>query len=253
MEKQRKRKYCNTYEQLEEKAKNLQIIVEAFLSDKNDEEKAFAMCKFYKNSESFRRSYQLISEKGQSDCMFSPYISKFQEIYEFYFKCEKDGKLDLANYLVKNEAMLQLYPYARFVLNKYINDENSCQTKEFLEELGITENEFQLCLNVIEETNLDLYKEYLKVVEQNKKTRYLINKKITEDISNGISTGYLEDGTKFSLLEFMRKFPFKDAPNPFEKFREFMKQNTPEHYINILMYMSDNKINDRSVYIIAKE
>ena len=253
MEKQTKRKYCCTHEQLEEKAKNLQIIVETFLSNKNDIEKAFVICKFYKKSEIFRKSYHLINEKGQEDYMFAPYIANFSEIYNFYLKCEKDGTLDLANYLVKNEAMLHTYPYASFILNKYINDENSYQTDEFLEELGITENEFELCLNVVEETDLDLYNEYLKRKEQNKKTKFSMNKRIIEDISKGISTGYLEDGTKFSVLEFMKRFPFKDASNPFEKFRDFMKQNTPEHYMNVLMYMSDNKISDRYIYTIVKE
>lgn len=69
-----------------------------------------------------------------------------------------------------------------------------------------------------------------------------------KDLANGINSGILEDGTEFSLLEFIIRVPFKWEGFFCGAIEKFMKDNKLLEYDIISKYIHDNRLNRKSVF-----
>lgn len=244
--KEKIRKYKNTKMQLVEKLSKLQKLINILDSDLKDYKKMMEMCRIYNSTEKFRSSYQLIYNFGKEDPMFKGYIERFDDIYSFYKKNEENGVLENVNYILSIEKHLDNYLKAEQIINLYINDFDSYKQHDFLSNLHITDKDFIFFTEVIKVLNPILYKKYEEKKELNKKVRFLANKKAIESLSIGIEKGFLEDGTTFNLLEFIKRIPFKENKNFISILAEFMEKNTPNEFKNIMRYIYTNKLNSKN-------
>ena len=240
------RKYKNTKAQLLEKLNKLQELIDILDSDLKDYEKVLEMCRIYNSSEKFRSSYQLIYNFGKEDPMFKEYIERFNDIYSFYKRNEENKVLENINYILSIEKYISSYLEAEQVIKLYISDSDSYKLHDFLFSLHITDKDFNLFTEVIKELNPSLYKKYEEKKELNKKVRFIANKRAIENLSTGIKNGFLEDGSVFNLLEFIKRIPFKENKNFVSVLFEFMMAHTPNDLKTIMEYIYANKLNNKT-------
>lgn len=243
---EKNRKYKNNKIQLIEKLTKLQKLINILDSDLKDYKKIMEMYKIYKSSEKFRSSYQLIYNFGKEDPMFMGYIERFNDIYSFYKKNEENGVLENVIYIISIEQYIDNYLKAEQIINFYINDSDSYKFYDFLFSLHITDKDFNFFTEVIKVLNPILYKKYEEKKELNEKLSFLTNKKNIEDLSIGIEKGFLEDGTTFTLLEFIKRIPFRENKNFLNILADFMRKNTPNEFKNIMRYIYSNKLNNKT-------
>lgn len=225
MEKTKGSPYKNSDEQIAEKLSNLLSIISIIDSESKDYEKAYQICKIYKNAEAFRKAYGLILKFGKNDPMFNQYLEKIPQIYSQLLEYEKRDIIANVNYVINVEHYINNYKYAEFVIESFIASDHSYQMANFLEELGIDEEIFDYCLKTADELDQNLLDRYKQKKEEDKKNRYLANIYTFKNLANGIRTGFLFDGTPFDELEFWKRVPFKYSHGIKTEFDEYSKIN----------------------------
>lgn len=216
------RKYKCTKEELQQKLENLKKAIEILDSNMTDYSKAFLLCKIHNGSVLFRRAYHNILKDGRFDPMFKKYIGRVYDIVAFLQDCETKGIIDQISYVMKMENLYNVYDYAKFVIESYVNSDTSYNITLFLETLDINKDTFEFCIKVIEELDVDLYQTYLNKKEENKIVRYNHAIKTLEDIAYGIEHGTLLDGRKFNKITFLKMTPFtnSDVVHDFVEYHE---------------------------------
>lgn len=146
----------------------------------------------------------------------NPIITNLYKIELFYKDCRKKGydekdktKREEEEFLLREEKYNDLYDYSKFVINSYINDGDSYLFDIFLDKLGIDEQTFNTCLDVVNELDVFLYNKYLYTKKVNARTMQNYNMYQLKSIARGIETGYTFDGTPFDILEFYKLVPYK--------------------------------------------
>ena len=158
----------------------------------------------YKDSEVFRRSYSLFIKLGASDPRLDSIREELKNVDYYYNKIkeyERLGYLIDYRYYQKTTDYRENYPYAKYIITQYLNA-NSYNFHDFLEDYGLTETTFNICLETLKELDVDLFNQYQEKHQINENILLMHNIEIFKDIYLGITTGYLKDGTEFNRVEF---------------------------------------------------
>lgn len=241
--------YSTTYNcdlnELKERLKHLEEIYNTFISTDSDYNKAMIFLKYYNNINTFKKSYNNIIRRGYNDSKLSKYkklIGNYPFILSTLENLEEKGILKDVAYVLKYDVYNTYYDYAKFVINYYLNFPNSSK-RIFLDTIGIDEETFVFCQNVVKELNVDLYNEFINKKHFNQKRLFYIYKRKLNYIANGLETGITEDGKVFDTLEFIKQLPFKFDANFLAKLKNFMSTYTPNIYNPIIKYVYENNLN----------
>lgn len=241
-----KNPYKCTLEEIALRIKKLNSVYDIINSDNTDYAKAEQLLSLFKSAEEFRKTYSLYKKYGKKDERLSSAREALDNIDTLYSKFKEYEEKDIigsVRYLLSIENYIQYYDYAEFAITYYINSSESYKEYDFLATLGIDKETLEFCASVIEELNVDLYKQFLEKKEQNNKIRCIKNTKTITDLANGIETGVLSDGSQFDLLEFTKRIPFKRNQNFEFALIDFMKRNNPNEMKTILKYIYSNGLN----------
>ena len=175
-----------------------------------------------------------------------------KEMYNYYLKYEQSGLINTINDYFDYKDYYKCYNYSKFVIEKYINDKSSYKFSDFLFELGIDNNTFDYCVNVIEELDVGLYNKYLNKKKNSVKEYQDYIYYNISNIINGIKTGKLFDGTKFNKKKFWELVPFKDCENFDRLLRNYVQSEFKSDYLTLLFYISGFNI-EKNLINIKKE
>lgn len=240
--------YKNYDNKMKRKLNNLIKVLEIINSKSTDEVKAILVCKIYDSSYKFIMDYIDVYKYYENDVCLLEISSKIDAVYDVLMKYEELGIFNKANCYIKNEKYLENLDFCRMIVNDYISLGSSYSEKEFLEMIGISKKIFDFAINTIKVLDRDLYNVYLERVKSNKELNVQKNILIIKDLANGIKNGILEDGTEFSLLEFIIRVPFKLEGFFCGSIEKFMKDNNLPEYNIVSKYIHHNKLSGRNVF-----
>ena len=235
---------------LEELANRLRLIKMAnkvVNSSESDFMKAYNLASLYKDSETLRASYSgMVKNIDHPNIQIARYaLSNFDKIYNKYLEYENNGLMEKARYYLSTISYYQNYEYAKFVIENYIEDEESYKGYEFISELGLDKESFVFCLKTIEELDPDLYKKFREKRSYNKKVACFKNAQTLKELSYGIQNGIMKNGTKFDLLEFIKKVPFKKEDSFVDGLIRFMNNTELKESKIILSYVFKNGLHNK--------
>lgn len=236
----------NRYKYL--KAISLSKVIEVFDNDCSLYEKIYQLNLIYKNSKEFSMAFSQFLGYEQ-DPFLGSFVKKWKDIYEVYKDCEEKGIVEEVKYLVKIQDYFQVYSYAKFLLDSYVKDSSSFDTASFLDRFGIDFSSFNYCVCAIETLDPELYHEYCLKAEENKEKRkeYILSK--TDKLVNGIKTGIAEDGTPFTLVEFLKLLPFSDNDCVKQIINDFGGKNKNSYLLRLYEFFRNAYPNDCSLIL----
>lgn len=246
-----KNPYKCTLEEIALRLEKINLVFEIINSNDNDYTKVEKLLPLFKSAEEFRKSYALFNKYGKNDGRLSSArkaLDNFDLLYAKFKEYDDKGITGNVRYLLSIENYLQNYEYAKFVIKYYVESSESYKEYEFLSDLGLDKDTFDFCISVVEELDVDLYKQFLKKKELNNKIRCVKNAETVNDLANGINTGVLSDGTQFDLLEFIKRVPFKKSNNFTFTLIDFMKRNNPDDMETIMEYIYGNGLHKPTIF-----
>lgn len=209
--------YANTYKlykcketDFKKKVELLVKMIEIYDSKELSEtDKAYQLFKLCNKVSEFETRYRLLFQNGSSDFRLEGIYQYIPLIYKKLKGYEKIGyEEDFAAIRILERKIVS-YEEAKMLVFAYIESELFVEEHIF-DDIGVTSLEFEKNVKLVKSVAPKLYSQYLAKKAKNLILRYddCINSFI--DIANAIETGYFGDGTKFSLLEFWSRVPFKE-------------------------------------------
>ena len=200
-------------EELNRRIAKLKIVDELFKSCNNPYIRFDRLSKMFKNPNIMYKTYILLIKYGKDDPKLNeirPLLNNFDKYYhEFRDNFKNDvGKTVRAAY--KDEEKETEYNYAKFIIEQYINRDDSFNLEDFLNDYAISVELFHQFIKLIKIKNKSLYYEYVLKAhsnERNLKHAYMFT---IDDLYYAIHNNEFIYGNKFDLLEFIKLIPFKD-------------------------------------------
>lgn len=234
--------YKCTPEELDIRKEKLIKLSQTLNSNISEYNKAMTIFELYKDSEVFRRSYSLFIKHGASDPILDSIREELKNVDYYYNKMkeyERLGYLIDYRYYQKTTDYREIYPYAKYITNQYLNT-NSYNFNDFLECYGLTETAFNFCLEILKELDVDLFNQYQEKHQISENLLLMHNIEIFKDLSLGITTGYLKDGTEFNAFEFFKRLPISSNGALYTNLKKYFVHNKIEGINLILNYVCRN-------------
>ncbi len=234
--------YKCTPEELGIRKEKLIKLSQTLNSNISEYNKAMTIFELYKDSEVFRRSYSLFVKLGASDPRLDSIREELKNVDYYYNKMkeyERLGYLIDYRYYQKTTDYREIYPYAKYITNQYLNT-NSYNFNDFLECYGLTENAFNFCLETLKELDVDLFNQYQEKHQISENLLLMHNIEIFKDLSLGITTGHLKDGTEFNAFEFFKRLPISSNGALYTNLKKYFVHNKIEGINLILNYVCRN-------------
>lgn len=227
--------YKCTMEEAYERLELLLMIENVINSDISDDKKMSILLKYYPKYEDFRKKYSLFIKFGSNDERLDKYRNLLDNYSELDNKIKKlyENELLFNNALYRNEVeqilednlYLENYLFAEWVIKNYIDYDRNYLKQEFFSKIGITEEEYNYCVRLIEFLNPILYKDLVESLSDSNDRRMFNLDKTFLNLEFGIRNGILHDGTPFNILEFYKRIPFKNSGANFRnKVFDFMQR-----------------------------
>jgi hypothetical protein len=238
---------CST-DDLNQRIKNIVLIYRILNSDMDDVTKSKELVKIVRDPEIFKRKYGVLLRNGDPDKRLDGvrlYLYNLNNLYDEFKRLEETGYVDGFNYLNDKKDYFENYEYAKDVITLYLETEDAHDFNKFLTKLNLTQKEFKYCVSIIEELDSELYKAFIERQEYNDENKNTLYSKTISDLSTGIKTGELPDGTKFDKLEFLKRIPFKNGCTGMfmHNISNFLFNYNPEDRDTIMNYIRDNDMN----------
>ena len=231
----------------------------AVKSNESDHMKAFKLVSLFPEARLIKSSfyYILLDIDRPSVQVAREALENLDLIYDTYVDYENRGIMNLPRYVSKTISYHENYRFAEFVIENYIAeiDDGTYKEKTFYSRYGLDKETFRFCVDTIEELNPKLYKEYKEKGKQIVKIMCFRNLQTFRNLNRGITSGFLEDGTEFNILEFIKRVPFKYDRDFIGHLTSFLKNNASDLYASIMNYMYSNKLTNPKSYkpIYVKE
>lgn len=242
----------NTYKYLEEYniinnkiAKNtlniketneLDLMINIIKSNMSEINKAIYIYKLYKNKTLFSTSLKSIIDGSWHE----ENDEKIIFIYHTMKNWELNGIKKEADYYLKTEKLYDVSTYSLFIVKKFI-DTPVDKLLHFYTNNGIDKQIFEYAVSVVNEIDIDLYKNYLEKVNLLEK----YNLKQIDMLYNCIKTNKNPDGSNFTIWDFLKNIPFQDTFSK-RNLTSFIQENRPNMLSTFLCYLGNNKINASS-------
>ena len=212
-----------------------------------EDEKVRLFLDIYSTIKSFEREYNYYFDKGGEYEDFSKDKEMLEELHKKAILYEKNNMISNLKHVIKIENSLINYNYAEYIVNAYLTKNNSHINNFFFGDMNIDEEIFNYCVKIIKLVNPILYHKYESKKVDNIRKRYDERVNSLKEISTGIKTGKLSDGTQFDILQFWKLVPFKYFRGLQMELREYKKYVNPaisqlpdsSFYKNIRNFVSD--------------
>ena len=183
----------------------------------------------------------------------------FVKEHENEFDLVKKNVLYLEHLESETKRLFPIKDYAYSVINYYVMNDDCLSISDYIKQLDINVTLFDDCIEACSIFNYDLYQKFNE--EKKKRDIFVINneQEVIHDLINGIKTGYLSDGTKLTVLEFLKRIPYKlvvdcDPEDYINYFCFYLKKIVESDGISIISsYMRKNKISNLSLREIDVE
>ncbi len=215
--------------------KELEYMLSIAHSSLNDEEKAI---KLY----SVCDEECLLNTKNLYERLLLHETSSVIELMKLYSKYRSKGYFKNASYALGISSMQENLPYARFVINSYIESDSSYNESEFYDFLGIDKDIFDYCVATVEELDVDLYNSYLAKRKVNDTTATKINIDTISYLALSIHSNTCD------VLEFIKRIPFKEQEDFLVVLNGFIKKYIPEEFDTINQYMRVNGLANKETF-----
>ena len=235
----------------------LEVIHNVVKSDLSDYEKAYYIFRIYPTYQHFDDKYRILFKRKLEDEKFeldkySDAINDFDYIKSEVLRLSKIPNIsenvkyrENIEIVLERENYLDNYQYAEYLINLYNEYKFNHLKKDFLKKLGISEETFNYCVELIKFLNPLLYEEYAEEKDKANKRRSTNIASTLANLAYGIKNGHLPNGTTFDILVFYKKVPFKNFGKGFsEKLKEYMFRSGFDKDIayTIFNYLKENKI-----------
>lgn len=173
-------------------------------------DKAYQMYKLCNKASEFDKKFRLVVLNGKNDPRLNgiyEYISKISIKLNEYKNLGYE--IDFAEIRKLERKMEESYEKARMVIFNYIESEYFVE-EQILEDIGVVSYEFEKYVELVKSVAPRLYLQYQEKHQKNVELRYNSAINSFVEIAEAIENGYFSDGTKFSLLEFWARVPFKE-------------------------------------------
>ena len=237
--------YKCTLEEIALRLHKINLLYKKFNTEESDYKKVEFFLKLFDSPEEFRKSYSLFIKFGKNDSRLASAkeaLNNFEYLYNKLRVYELDGIIDDVRYFMSIENYQKNYSYAKFIVEYYINSSNSYKENDFLSTLGIDKDIFGYCIETIDCLDKDLYNDFLKKKEENRKIRCLKISETLADLAYGIKNNEFPNGSPFDLLEFIKRVPFKKSKNFIYELTAFLERNNPQDKDTIMNYLYNNKL-----------
>ena len=194
-----------------ESALKLDKMIYLFNEERDLLKRYYYMKTLFKSSNDFNKEYKILSEYTDLSnvCYLYNYVI---QISEFMSKIEEGMSKEREKELLslEKDGCFDDYPYAQYFVREFVNYKDSPYLKDFLEEKGLYEHDFNRFITTLLRLDDSLYDEYLKKENENRLSRQSDVIRKLENIRSGVTTGFTKDGEKFDDVEFYRNIPFYD-------------------------------------------
>ena len=180
-------------------------------------------------------------------------------MYNTLKEYEEKGLFAEVVYLTEVEEYNKYYYTARYIIKTFLN---ASSKEEFLKEQKITEQELSYYAEVIDELDVELSKKYQA---KSQTLLQIHNEKLIRtynELTIGIKTGKLPDGTPFNTLEFLKRAPFinreevalRTTGEFYSKTIQYLRKKPELDYETIIIYIRTQRLDDKSAFRpISKE
>lgn len=203
----------------------LDKMISIYYSEMNPLGKYLKFKELYSSANSFLNEYKML--KNNDECLtIIDYLRNYVRVIgEFATEMENsitsDKEKEYKRY--NNNGFIDDYKYAYGFIMLYINYQDSPYLQDYLNSVGLSENDFNRFVNIIYELNDDLYEKYLEKSKENKKSR------ICEVISkmDNIHTVLMNKDGETDRIEFYRNLPFVDMNSSNEIINDLKLKKMP--------------------------
>ncbi len=212
--------------------------------------------------EKFRKSYtQFVNYTFKDNLIKKAHIAltNFDKMYNTLKGYEEQGLFAEVAYLTEIEEYNKNYSNARYIIKTFLN---ASSKEEFLKEQNLTEEQLSYYAEVIDELDVELSKKYQaksQILSQIRNEKLI---KTYNELTIGIKTGKLPDGTPFNTLEFLKRAPFinreevalRTTGEFYSKTIQYLRKTPELDYVTIIVYIRTQRLNDKSAFRpISKE
>lgn len=220
----------------ERKLFKLKKVIKIYYLNISDYDKITKISKIYSNYMELWEEYcdlivPLINTK---------FIKDLNKVFLLLKKYNKE--LDFINYYDKNMLkMSNNLPYAKYILQLYLDNNITYNLDDFLYFIGIDRNIFNYCIYTVMEFDMDFYNKFSKVKEKNDLIEINYYKKIILDLFFVINNnGIYPDGTLYTKEEFYKRIFYKYDKNFGNNILKFVKKYMDEYYEEINLFLKKN-------------
>lgn len=211
----------------EEFNKKIELLINMIKIYDNEEyseiDRAYQMFKLCNKASEFDQKFKTLLLKGKDDPRLNGIYDYISEISKMLNKYKNLGcEQDFAQIRKLERKIEGRYEQARMAIFNYIESKYFIE-EQILEDIGVASYEFEKHVEFVKLVAPKLYLQYQDKCMKNVILRYddAINSFV--EIADAIENGHFSDKTKFSLLEFWARVPFKENYKNYDL--EFKKIN----------------------------
>ena len=195
----------------------LDKMIEIYYSDLTDLEKYLKFRELYNSSNSFLNEYKMLKSDNSSKIVkyFNNYVLVIGEFIK-QMEEELSGEKEKEYKRLKLNGFADDYRYAYHFVNLYNEYEESPYLVDFLNSVGINENDFSRFVGIIYELDDNMYEKYTEKFNLNRSIR-------VGEVSSKISNIHdmILNNENFDNVEFYRNLPFYDTETSNEIIDDF--------------------------------
>ena len=195
----------------------LDKMIRIYYSNLSDIEKYFKFRELYNSSNSFLNEYKML--KSDNSSKIAKYFNGYVLVIgEFIKQMEEElaGEKEKEYKRLQSNGFADDYKYAYHFVNLYNEYEESPYLFDFLNSVGINENDFSRFVDIIYELDDNMYDKYKEKSSLNRNLRIL---EVSSKISN--IHDMIMNNENFDSVEFYRNLPFYDTETSSEIIDDF--------------------------------
>lgn len=246
---------CST-EEIEIRLSKINELWNTFSKTNNPYLRIRKFLQLFDSVEKFRKSYtQFVNYTFKDNLIKKSHIAltNFDKIYNTLKEYEEKGLFAEVTYLIEVEEYNKNYTTARYIIKAFLTTSSK---EQFLKEHHLTEEQLSYYAEVIDELDVELSKKYQSKSETIQKNYNEKLIKTYNELTIGIKTGTLPDGTPFNTLEFLKRAPFinreevalRTTGEFYAKTTQYLRKTPELDYETIIVYIRKQRLNDKSAF-----
>jgi len=243
----------------------LDKMIAIYYSDLTSLEKYLIFKESFNSSSAFINEYKMLKENDECLTIVDYLRNYVRVIGEFALEMENTITLEKEKEYkrYKLNGFIDDYKYASLFITLFINYQDSPYLKDFLDNVGLHENDFNRFVDIIYELDEELFDKYLEKCEESKKIRQIETLEKLDNIHN-----ILLNENEFDQVEFYKNLPFVDLrsaneialdfdmkkkPDINQSFRELLNKVYKEESQSMITFINKNNLLPRIPIKISED